>query len=88
MEVSQYTLANQTNEQLERTVFKICLLPFIKTLSILVPEMQTVRIVLGSQRLGLEAGYPQLFGRGNSFLLGFILTMKALSHPLSPFLWV
>ena len=52
MEVSQYTLANQTNEWLERTAFKICLLHFIKTLSILVPEMQTVRVAMGSQRLG------------------------------------
>lgn len=44
--------------------------------------------VVASMRLRLEAGDPQWFGLGRSFLLVLILTMKVLSRTLSPLFWV
>lgn len=45
--------------------------------------MQIYIVVMVSTRLELEVGTPQLFGLGNSLLLVFILTTKALSHTQS-----
>lgn len=88
MEVSQYTLANQMNEWLERTAFKIRLLHFVKTLSIPVPEMQTVESCHGvtkTRAWGWPFNYLDVV-IPSCWCLSW--PWKPLVTPLNPFFWV
>lgn len=86
--IYSYTLANQMNHNSRKHFLKDVYCILLKQSLHWPLECKVMKAVMASMRLSLEAGDLQRFGLGNSFLLVFTLTMKMLSHSLSPLFWV